>query len=213
MAARSGDRRFFATTRGRIVTLLRGTTRTVDDLARELDLTHNAIRAHLVALERDGLVRQHGQRRGDGKPAFTYRLTAEAESLFPKAYTQILREVLAQLAERHGRSEIESVLRAVGRELATTMAARATQRTMASRLAVANDVWRDLGGLSQVRRDDDHFVLEELSCPFREIVTAYPEACKLALALLQSVVDTPVEYEHCVRDAEPYCRFQIAAVE
>ena len=40
--------RFFSSTRGRIVALLRRTSRTVDELAQALDLTDNAVRAHLA---------------------------------------------------------------------------------------------------------------------------------------------------------------------
>src|SRR5215471_5815189 len=58
--------RFFTSTRGKIVTLLRRESQTVEELARALDLTDNAVRAHLMVLERDGLVRQRGSRRGGG---------------------------------------------------------------------------------------------------------------------------------------------------
>ena len=51
------DERFFASTRGRVTTLLRQGDRTVEELAQALGLTDNAVRAHLVTLERDGLVR------------------------------------------------------------------------------------------------------------------------------------------------------------
>ena len=44
------DERFFSSTRGRVVSLLRGGSRTVDELAGELELTDNAIRAHLAHL-------------------------------------------------------------------------------------------------------------------------------------------------------------------
>ena len=54
-------------------------------------------------------------------------------------------------------------------------------------------------------------MLEDLSCPLREIVLAYPEACQLAQALLQSLLDAAVVYEHCIRDAEPRCVFEIVA--
>ena len=50
------DQRFLESTRGRIVTLLRGSPRTVKELATGLELTDNAVRAHLTTLERDGLV-------------------------------------------------------------------------------------------------------------------------------------------------------------
>ena len=49
---------------------------TVDELARELDLTNNGVRAHLATLERDGIVRQSGVVRresGGGKPAYLLR--------------------------------------------------------------------------------------------------------------------------------------------
>src|SRR3954454_23138598 len=93
------DRRFFASTRGRIVELLRRSSRTVEELAGALDLTDNAVRGHLAALERDRLVQQQGTRRGAGKPAFEYVLTREAEGLFPKAYAPVLGNVLAVLQD------------------------------------------------------------------------------------------------------------------
>src|ERR1051325_6738085 len=80
------DRRFLESTRGQVITLLRGEPRTVEELAGLLELTDNAVRAHLTTLERDGLVRQSGVRRGPRKPHFTYTLTPEAERLFPQAY-------------------------------------------------------------------------------------------------------------------------------
>ncbi|HEU5431514.1 MAG TPA: ArsR family transcriptional regulator, partial [Thermomicrobiales bacterium] len=84
------DRRFFASTRGQVVTLLRQGERTVDDLARALGLTDNAVRAHLTALERDGLIRQGEPRRTGGKPAFTWTLAPAADRLFPKPYGAVL---------------------------------------------------------------------------------------------------------------------------
>jgi predicted ArsR family transcriptional regulator len=55
--------RFLETTRGRVLAHLRRGPTTVEELAQALDLTDNAIRA-LTTLDRDGLVRQTGVRRG-----------------------------------------------------------------------------------------------------------------------------------------------------
>jgi predicted ArsR family transcriptional regulator len=115
------DRTFFESTRGRIVALLRRTGLTVDELAQELGLTANGVRAHLATLERDGIVRQQGSVRrvsGGGKPAYVYGLTPEAEDLFPKAYEPVLLRLLDVLSERLGPEESEALLRAVGRSLA-----------------------------------------------------------------------------------------------
>src|SRR5687767_8775604 len=116
------DKRFFESTRGQIVTILRGSPCTVDELAEKLNLTDNAVRAHLATLERDGVVRQTGLRRGPRKPHFTYALTEEADKLFPKAYDALLNQLIAVLKTRLQPDEIEDVLREVGRAVAADAA-------------------------------------------------------------------------------------------
>ena len=72
------DQKFFESTRGKVVTLLRRGGRTVEELAQELGLTDNGVRAHLASLERDGIVRQRGlvpHGSGGRKPAYIYELT------------------------------------------------------------------------------------------------------------------------------------------
>ena len=115
--ATNWDERFFESTRGRIVMLLRRSGRTVEELANSQGLTDNGVRAHLAILERDGIVRQRGSVRrgsGGGKPAYVYELTPKAEDLFTKAYEPMLRRLLDVLAERMGPEDTDALLRAVG---------------------------------------------------------------------------------------------------
>jgi len=49
------DQKFFDSTRGQTVTLLRRSGRTVDELAKALCLTNNGVLAPLATLERDGV--------------------------------------------------------------------------------------------------------------------------------------------------------------
>src|SRR5229473_8566193 len=118
MARKNWNRWFFASTRGQIITLLRRSSRTVDELAQALDLTHTAVRAHLAALERDGLVQQRSARRGSGKPSSVYDLAPTAEYLFPKTYGQLLYQLLEVLQRRMTPEEVETLLREVGRRMA-----------------------------------------------------------------------------------------------
>jgi predicted ArsR family transcriptional regulator len=145
------DRRFFESTRGQIVTLLRRSNRTVEDLARALGLTDNAVRAHLAVLERDGIVRQRGSVRrcsGGGKPAYVYELTQEGEDLFPKAYEPTLRRLLDIPSDQLGPEESEALLRLVGRRLAGEHSTRADGSH--ARLETAVEVLNELGGLAEL---------------------------------------------------------------
>src|SRR5258708_19814815 len=103
------NQRFLASTRGQIITLLRRSSHTVDELAQALGLTDNAIRAHLATLERDGIVQQRGVRRGSGKPAAVYGLAPEAEQLFPKAYGPLLHQLLAVLYDPLPPAQLETL--------------------------------------------------------------------------------------------------------
>lgn len=203
------DKRFFESTRGRIVTLLRGSARTVEELAGKLDLTDNAVRAHLLTLERDGLVRQSGLRRGPRKPHFTYALTPEADRLFPKAYDALLNQLIAVLKNRLSPPEIEGVLREVGRAVAVGAPA-GPDDDLESRVRSALKVLEAIGGAAEVEMHEDKIVICSSGCPLAAAVAVHPEVCRLAETLVAEIVKAPVE-EHCDREGAPKCRFEIGA--
>jgi len=201
------DKRFFDSTRGQIVTLLRSAPCTVDELAGKLNLTDNAVRAHLATLERDGLVRQSGLRRGPRKPHFTYVLTEEADKLFPKAYDALLNQLLAVLKTRLEPVEIEDVLREVGRALASEAPAGPN---LESRVQTAVKVLKAIGGAAEVEQHGDKLVIASGSCPLAAAVAVHPEVCRLAETLVAEIVKVPVE-EKCDRVGRPKCRFELSS--
>ena len=203
------DERFRASTRGRVVALLRRGRRTVDDLASALGLTDNAVRAHLAALERDGLVRQAGTLPTGGKPAYAYALTPDAERLFPKAYGPILRQLLDVLAERLPPAELEATLREVGQRVAAAQPVAGDQR---QRIEQAVALLGELGGLAEVEESEEVIVIQGYDCPLAVAVPGHPEVCCLAQALLEAMVGAPV-VEQCERSDPPRCRFGISSGE
>ena len=200
------DRRFFESTRGQIVTILRASACTVDELATRLELTDNAVRAHLATLERDGLVRQSGLRRGPRKPHFTYVLTPEADALFPKAYDTLLNQLIAVLKTRLEPSEIEEVLREVGRAMATDAPKNGS---LESRVQTAVKVFEAIGGSADIEEQGDKIVIKGNGCPLAAAVSVHPEVCRLAETLVAEIVKVPVT-ELCDRSGRPQCRFEIS---
>ena len=201
------DERFFDSTRGQIVTILRSSACTVEDLAEKLNLTDNAVRAHLATLERDGLVRQSGLRRGPRKPHFTYVLTDEADKLFPKAYDALLNQLITVLKGRLSPPEIEAVLREVGRAIAADASGR-SDAGLESRVHNAVKVLEAIGGSAEVEKHGDKIVIRGNGCPLAAAVSVHPEVCHLAETLVAEVVKASV-VERCDRDGRPSCRFEI----
>jgi predicted ArsR family transcriptional regulator len=207
------NKRFFESTRGQVVALLRRSDRTVEELARALALTDNGVRAHLAVLERDGIVRQRGSVRrssGGGKPAYVYELTQEAEDLFPKAYEPALRRLLDVLSERLESEESEALLRSVGRRLAEEHSVRTDGADGGrARLESAVEVLNELGGLAELEEHDGALVIRGYSCPLAGVTSDHPEMCRMAETLITEVAGVPV-YERCDRGDRPRCCFEVA---
>ncbi len=207
------DQKFFDSTRGQAVTLLRRSDRTVDELAKTLGLTNNGVRVHLATLERDGVVRQRGSVRpgsGGGKPAYVYELTPEAEDLFPKAYEPVLSYLLDVLSEGLGPKKSEALLRDVGRRIAEGRGA--PDDGMHARLKEAVAVLNELGGLAELEEHDEGFVIQGYGCPLAGVTPDHPETCRMAEALIAELAGVPV-YEHCDRGVKPRCCFEVVSSE
>jgi predicted ArsR family transcriptional regulator len=200
------DKRFFASTRGRIVSLLRAGARTVNELAAELALTDNAVRAHLLSLERDGLVRQSGLQRGTRKPHFAYELSAEAEYLFPKAYDRLLNKLLGVLKGRLVPAALKDILRETGRSLAGKRTSGGSLETRAGKGLMALEA---LGGAARLDKQDGKFFIRSASCPLASAVAEYPEVCQLTKSLLCEIIGATVR-EHCEREGVPRCVFEVS---
>lgn len=209
MKATKLDERFFDSTRGRIVSLLREGSSTVNELASRLELTDNAVRAHLLSLERDGLIRQSGVQRGSRKPHYAYELTHEAERLFPKAYDALLNQLIATLKGRLPPPAVEDVLREVGRSLAARHASGEAHADLESQLQNVLLILKAIGGTPFVEREGGTLIIRSGGCPLASAVAEHPEVCQLAEALVAEVVGLPV-HESCDRGGEsPRCRFEI----
>jgi predicted ArsR family transcriptional regulator len=203
-------KRLLDSTRGQVILLLREEPRTVADLAAALEVTDNAIRAHLVTLERDGLVHQRGERAGFRKPHFSYELTKEAEELFPKAYAPVLAHLLTVLKEQLGRSQTEALLAEVGRRMAPTATTQGAE-TLEERLERVLQTLGRFGGQATIKRENGTVIIANAGCPLSAATETHPEVCQMVGAFLSEVAGVAVRCA-CQQSPEPRCRFEIEVV-
>jgi predicted ArsR family transcriptional regulator len=200
----NGRQGFFESTRGQIIRYLMGEPHTVSQLAEKLDLTDNAVRAHLVALERDGVVRQEGERRSGGRPAFVYHVTPRADELFPKSYDRALTRVLDVLDTRMDDAELGELLREAGRR---GVEAPDDGADPEQRLRRAVEVLEEYGGLPETETGDDGTVrIRTRSCPLSGVVREHPLCGRIPQGALETVLGVDVELRFEMDD-RPSCTF------
>ncbi len=206
MAAMRWDETFWETTKGRILAILRRGASTVDELAVRLGLTDNAVRAHVAALQRDGVVQQRGARPTRGKPAYLYEVTTDAERLFTKAYIPVLTELVTVLEARLGSEEVDDLFREVGRRLGATKPP--SSGDLRERAEIAAAFLGELGGIVDVEQSDGGLTLRGSACPLADAVRSNPAACRAVESLVSELMGAPVR-ERCRRGERPQCCFEI----
>jgi predicted ArsR family transcriptional regulator len=199
---------FLASAKGRVLDRLRRAAQTVDELASSLGVTNNAVRSHLAALERDGLVRRSGIRRGARRPSYTYRLAAGAEALFCQAYIPFIDQLLNVLAGKTTSGELEAAMRATGRRMAPAR----PREPLPARVKAAAAVMDDLGGITEVktrRNGAVTFFIHGLSCPFDALVRSHHGVCA-AIESLVAEITRATARQQCHRAGEqPHCLIEI----
>ncbi|HKA58600.1 MAG TPA: ArsR family transcriptional regulator [Gemmatimonadales bacterium] len=198
--------RLLGETQARLLGLLRRSRQTITSLAEALGLTDNAVRMHIAALHRDGIVEQVGTLRDTGgKPARVYGLTRQGEELFPKAYALVLGKLVEEIVRTQGRERAIKLLRAVG---AQTAAGTPRGTNPKRRMEAAAQLFRDLGSDAEIEKTADGWRLQGYGCPLSAVTAGHPELCELGKALVEEVVGEPVT-ECCQRGEHPRCGFEI----
>jgi predicted ArsR family transcriptional regulator len=197
-------------TRSQLLTLLRQGTWTVDELALSLDLTDNAVRFHLAALERDRTVERQGFRKGGGagQPAVLFGLTPAAEEAFSRAYAPVLAACVVELRETMSRAQLLAFLKRVGKRIAR--GARVSG-PLGKRVANASRVLNELGAITTVEESRGVYSIVGTACPLASAVKADNCVCAAVTALVADVVGAEVR-ERCDRSGRPRCCFEISSV-
>ena len=200
-------RRLLAGTRGRILAELRHGPATVNALTERLAISANAVRSHLTALERDGIVvLEPLQKQRVGKPAFQYRLTGEALSLTPKAYDTMLDVVLTAAREDAGMDVYKAILHSAADRLAGPSPRQ--DANLEARLADTRLLLASIGADVEVERKGNTLRLRGSDCPLASMVATHPELCGVLAAVIARRLGVAVN-DCCDRSqALPRCCFE-----
>src|SRR6185295_2924628 len=84
------------------------------DLTQSLAITHNAVRQHLTALERDGWVARGAERPTGRRPEQSFVLSERGRELFPRQYNWFGELLVESLRTSEGTAGLSQRMRALG---------------------------------------------------------------------------------------------------
>jgi predicted ArsR family transcriptional regulator len=166
-------------------------------LAQRLGLTAMAVRQHLYALQREGLVTSEDRPVPIGRPAKFWRLTREADHLFPEAYAELSVALINSVKDAFGDEGLERVLTSRCARQRMDYGKRIGQKdSLERKLNELAKVRTEEGYMAEIRREDDGgFLLVENHCPICAAANACQGFCSTELDLFRSVLGPGVTVE------------------
>ena len=183
----------------RAITKLLKTEGPIDStqLAKRLGLTAMAVRQHLYVLQREGLVTAKERPVPIGRPAKFWRLTPEADHLFPEAYAELSVALIDSVKDAFGDEGLERVLTSRCARQRSDYGKRIPRHASLERkLQELAKVRSEEGYMAEVRSEGDgSFLLVENHCPICAAANACQGFCSTELDLFRSVLGPGVVVE------------------
>ncbi|HLQ65894.1 MAG TPA: hypothetical protein VK123_01530 [Candidatus Limnocylindrales bacterium] len=181
---------------------------TAADIAADHGCGVVAVRSQLRNLEAAGLVARTTERRPIGRPVSRYRLTGEAESLFPKRYDVFAARLTESVIREFGEDGLNRILARweddLHQRFDATLPANPSERLQAlARHQTEN------GFMASVRTDEDGVALVERNCPIVAIAARYPQICRHEAALFGRTLKWKTTLQSCQATGDAVCVFQI----
>ncbi|MEO5742157.1 MAG: metalloregulator ArsR/SmtB family transcription factor [Vicinamibacterales bacterium] len=201
-------------TRRRIVKLLK-TEGAMDSasLAGRLHVTAMAVRQHLYALQHEKLVSAEERPAPLGRPAKFWRLTKDAERLFPDAYAELNAALITSVQDAFGPDGMVRLLDARVARQRTDYRSRITASApLAKRVRQLAQIRADEGYMAEVKRDGRGYLFIENHCPICAAATACQGFCASELDLFRSALGPGVSVERAehILSGDRRCAYRIA---
>lgn len=196
--------------------LLKQGQATAQQLAKDLNVSAQAIRRHLNELEAEGVIKYQSVQQRMGRPQHLYQLSTQGrDRLSPQKYGEFAVSFLNTLAETVGKEQVSKVLEQQWLKKAAEYRDRVGNGSLKQRVAKLVQLREEEGYMAELHQMSEkkrQFVLVEHNCAISEVAESYPSICGHELEMFAAVLpDCIVERTHWINDGEHRCGYSIQA--
>lgn len=194
-----------------ILTLLLNSTAglSIDEMAAKLEISRNAVKQHLVVLEKQQLVKEAALNNTGGRPARSYALTEQGVNRFPKQYAWFCNLLLNDLAAELSSEALEKMMWNMGVKLADSLAPQFSHKTSDQKLAALIELMQSLGYHAELAQGEGQASIQAVNCVYHDLAQQHPELCHFDQALISTLLQQPVEQTACMAKNDCSCRFKL----
>lgn len=185
-----------------------------EKLASHFNITAMAVRQHLYALQKEGLVTYQEESRPMGRPAKLWQLTPAANRFFPDRYAELTLGLINSMKEAFGEAGLDRLLEVRTREQIQAYQVIVPRTDpLQQRLETLAQQRTEEGYMAEVvAQADGTFLLSEKHCPICAVATACTGLCRMELEIFQAALgeDVMIERIEHILAGDQRCVYRVA---
>lgn len=182
---------------------------TIDDLAKELNISRNAVQQHTLALEKGGYVEKGELNATGGRPSQVYVLSEKGMNLFPKQYSWFSELLLGSLKSQLGTEGLQIKMDEIAQTLSQNLKPKLMGMSLPERISEVSRIMQDLGFETEVIEGDDLPSIVAHNCVYHHLAKEFEEVCQFDRSLLESLLENEINHEECIVKGGEVCKFKI----
>lgn len=158
-------------------------------ISKELSITKEGARKHLLNLAEEGLITSVSKSEGVGRPSTYYTLTEKGLSQFPDSHTDVTVQILRSVKNLLGDNALDLLIN--DREKTTYQRyekALLNAESLEQRLDVLVKVRSEEGYMAEWTKEDDAYFLIENHCPICAAAAECQGFCRAELSNFQNLI-------------------------
>jgi DeoR family transcriptional regulator, suf operon transcriptional repressor len=185
---------------------------TIDELAKELGITRNAVQQHALSLEKGGYIEKGALTATGGRPGRVYILSNKGIDLFPKQYSWFSELLLNSLKSQLGTEGLGIKMHEIGKNLGESLKPKLTGMNLSEKIYAVSDIMQDLGFETEVTEEGEGSLpaIKAHNCIYHNLAKEFEEVCHLDRSLLESILESKIDHEECIIRGGEVCKFKIS---
>ncbi len=184
----------------------------IDEIAKLLNISRNAVQQHLAALELEGYLQIGELNKTAGRPVRRYVLTEAGINSFPKQYAWFSKLMLTDLKNEIGAEAFQRYMHKLGDSLSQSYSYRFKGKQSNERREELLKIMDDLGFKTDNKPDDsgqEQTTVKAYNCIFHDLAQKHNEICQFDIALMTALLEKEVELTECMAKGSGVCCFKI----
>lgn len=183
----------------------------IDAVARDLNISRNAVHQHFASLERDGYIQKGGLIKTAGRPVRLFKLTEAGINSFPKQYAWFSELIIASLKAEMGSDAFQHYLHKLSEPIAQGLVFRLHDKHGDECLVELVKIMDELGfqaKLTQGSENNDR-AIEACNCIYHDLAQQHEEICEFDRSLISSLLGKKIDHVECMAKGDLVCKFKI----